>query len=238
MLVLAFLVLGFAMFGALRGLDLVSLHSTLMRPYSNVTIWEASLDAELLRAYPSLFYSARCYAYHACLCHPLAFYASLNAYSHVHAWVLLASVSSILQHNEVMDIRSKPTFVPRRHHLLSAFLLVCLLTCLLAFLFLCLPCLSCLSALCHFHMLFASFPSIACLLVSCLCLCMYTHGARTQGPRARSPKCKQKERGCEQVYTSQVAMFNRFRGPASPIWLCTLLNPLPSSLISLLDGLS
>ena len=34
------------------------------------------------------------------------------------------------------------------------------------------------------HMLFASFPSIACLLVSCLCHCMYTHGARMHGARA------------------------------------------------------
>ena len=57
---------------------------------------------------------------------------------------------------------------------LFAFSIVCLLACLLAFLFLCLPCLSCLSASCLFHMLFASFPSIAFLLVSCLCLCMYT----------------------------------------------------------------
>ena len=37
-LVLAFLVLGFALFGALRGLDLVWLHSTPMRPRSDVTI--------------------------------------------------------------------------------------------------------------------------------------------------------------------------------------------------------
>ena len=67
------------------------------------------------------------------------------------------------------------TFDPNLHLSLVdtnfAFLLVCLLT----FLFLCLPCRSRLSALCLFHMLFASFPSIACLLVSCLCLCMYTH---------------------------------------------------------------
>ena len=35
-----------------------------------------------------------------------------------------------------------------------------------------------------FHMLFASFPSIAYLLVSCLYLCMYTHEARTLGARA------------------------------------------------------
>ena len=134
----------------LRGLDLVWLHLMPIRPCSDVTIWEASSDARFLRAYPSLFRSAWCYVYHACLYHPLAFYASLHACSHVHAWVLLASVSSMLQHNEVMDIRSKPTFVPCGHHLLLAllfaFLLVCLLTCLLAFFFLCLPCLSCLSA--------------------------------------------------------------------------------------------
>ena len=90
--------------------------------------------------------------------------------------------------------------------------LVCLLACLLAFLFLCLPCLSRLFALCLFHMLFASFPYIACLLVSFVCLCMYTHGAR-----ARSPRRKQKGRGCEHVDISQAAAFSRFRGLASPI---------------------
>ena len=77
------------------------------------------------------------YAYHACLCHLLAFYASLHACLYVHAQVLLASVSSMLQHNEAMDIRSKPTFVPRGHHILFAFLLVCLLLCLFAFSFVC-----------------------------------------------------------------------------------------------------
>ena len=150
---------------------------------------------------------------------------------------MIASVSSILQHNEVMDIRSKPAFVPHRHHLLFAFLLVCLLAYLFAFLFLCLPCLSCLFALCLFYMLFASFPSIAYLLVSCLCLCMYTYKAMTHGARARFPRCKQKGQGCKHVDISQTAMFSRFRGLASLIWLCTLLNSLPSSLISLLDGL-
>ena len=136
-----------------------------------------------------------------------------------------------------MDIRSKPTFVPRGHHLLFVFLLVCLLACLLAFLFLCLPCLSCLSSLCLFHMIFASFPSISCLLVSCLCLCMYTCGARTHGAKARTSRRKQKGRGCKHVDISQAAMFSRFRGLASPICLCTLLNPFPSSFIYLLDGL-
>ena len=140
----------------------------------------------------SLFCSTWCYACHACLCHLLVFYATLHACLHVYAWVLLASVLSMFQHNEVMDIRSKPTFVPREHHLLFAFF-ACLpsylFTCFLA---LCLPCLSCLSTLRLLRMHFASFPSIACLLVSCLCLCMYTHGARTHGARAWSLRCKQK----------------------------------------------
>ena len=123
---------------------------------------------------PFPFWSVRCYAYHVCSRHPLAFYASLLACSHVHVWVLLTSMSSILKHNEVMDIQSKPTFVPHRHHLLFAFLLVCLLTCLLAFLFLCLPRLSCLVVLCLFHMLSASF-SFHCLSVSFLSLPLHVH---------------------------------------------------------------
>ena len=105
-----------------------------------------------------LFCSVRWCAYHACLCHPLAFFTSLHACLHVHAWVLLVSVSSILQHNEAMDVWSKSTFVPRKHHLLFALLLVYLFVRLLAFL-LCLPCLSYLSALCLFHILFASLLS-------------------------------------------------------------------------------
>ena len=183
------------------------------------------------------FRSVQWYAYHACLCHPLAFYTYLHACSHVDAWVFLASFSSILQHNAVIDIWSKPTFVPCRHHLLFTFLLVFLFICFLAFLFLCLLCLSCLSTLCLFHMLFASFPSIACLLVSCLCLCMYTHGARMRGAKARSPRHKQKGRGCKCVSISQATIFSSFRGLAPSIWLCTLLNPLHSSLLSLLDRL-
>ena len=194
------------------------------------------------------FYFVRWYAYHACLRHPLAFYASLHVCLHVHAWILLASVSSMLHHNEDMDTRSKPTFVPRGHHLLFAFcLFVFLLSCLFVYLMahhvschmLCYAC-----YVYHAFLLYASFtcslylfPSIACLLVSCSCLYMYTHGARTHGAKARSPRHKQKGRGYKLVDISQAAMFSRLRGLASPIWLCTLLNPLPSSLISLLDCL-
>ena len=137
----------------------------------------------------SLFRFMQWYACHAYLCHLLAFCASLHACLHVHAWVLLASVLSILQHNEVMDIRSHLFLADTTFCLLSC-LFACFLACLLAFLFLCLPCLSYLSVLCLFRMHFAFFPSIACLLVSCLFLCMYTHGAMTLEARARSPRRK------------------------------------------------
>ena len=150
-----------------------------MRSCSDVTIWEASLDVGFLHAYPPLFHSVRWYAYHACLCHPLAFYESLHACLHVHAWVLLASVSSMFQHNEVMDIQSQPTFVPHRHHLLFAFLLVCLR------LYACLLYTHCTLSM---HL----FLSVTCLLVSCLCLCMYTYVVRMHGARTRFPRHKQK----------------------------------------------
>ena len=161
------------------------------------------------------FRFVRWYAYHACLCHSLAFYAFLHTCLHVHAWVLLASVSSMLQHNETMDIWSKPTFVPYRCHLLFSFLFACFLASFLA-----MP----IMLICFMpsHMLFASFPSIGFLLVSCLCLCMYTHGVRTHGDRAQSPRRKQKGRWYKHIDTGQAAMFSRFRSLASPFWLCTL----------------
>ena len=149
-----------------------------------------------------LFPSMWWYAYHTCLRHSLAFYASLHACVRVHVWVLLASVLSILQHNEFMDIRSHLILADTTFCLLSC-LFAYFLACLLAFLFLCLSCLSCLSILCLLRMHFAFFPSIAFMLVSCLCLCMYTHEARAQ-----SPKRKQKGRGCKHVDMSQVAMFS------------------------------
>ena len=117
----------------------------------------------------------------------------------------------MLQHNEVMDIRSKPTFVPREHHFLFAFSLVCLLSCFFA------------CHVYHAYLLYTSFicslhlfPSIACLLVPCLCLYMYTHGVRMLGDRAQSPRRKQKGCKCEHVEISQAAMFSRFMSLAFP----------------------
>ena len=74
-------------------------------------------------------------------------------------------------------------------------------------------------------MLFAHFPSIACLLVSCLCLCMYAYGVMRLGARARSPRRKQKGHGRKHVDMSRAMEANRIRGLFFPIWLCTPLNP-------------
>ena len=133
-----------------------------------------------------IFRSTRCYAYHVCLHQPLAFNTSLHACLHIHAWILIASISSILQHNEVMDIQSKPSFVPCGHHLLFAFLLVCSFACLLSCLFvylgachvschmLCLPYLSCLFALNPLRIIYASL-SFHCLSTGFLSLPLHVH---------------------------------------------------------------
>ena len=99
-----------------------------------------------------------------------------------------------------------------------------LLSCLFVFSFVCLLSYFFSCRVYHAYLLYASFtcslrlfPSIACLLVSCLCFCMYTHEARMLGAR-----CKQKEWRCEPVDIRQAVMFSRFRSLASPIWLCTL----------------
>ena len=141
----------------------------------------------------------RWYAYHACLCHPLASCASLHACLHVHAWNLLASVLSMLQHNEAMDIQSKPTFVPRGHHLLFVFLLV-------AFLLVCL--LYCFSD-CHAYHTYLLYTfsyalcisSFHCLSIGFVSLPLHVHmyGARMLGARAQSPKCKQKRHRCKHM---------------------------------------
>ena len=91
---------------------------------------------------------------------------------------------------------------------LSACHLVCLLSLLLICLHSCYTChiyLAC--SLCVILLLSTHFYSIACLLVSCLFLCMYAHGARTHGARAWSSKCKQK--GAIRSM-GQMATVNRF----------------------------
>ena len=205
------------MFDTLYELDLVWLHLMLMRPCSDVTIWEASSDVGLLFGCPSLFHSVRWYAYHACLCHPLA-YVHLYTLSYISRHQSCLLVSSILQHKEAMDIRSKPTLsLADTTFCLLAFLFVFLLS--WPFVYLCLSCLRshamlAISILLVYFVPFAHyniFLSIVCLLVSCLCLCMYTQGARTLGARAQSLRHKQKGHGCKHLAMSRAAMFSRFR---------------------------
>ena len=57
------------------------------------------------------------------------------------------------------------------------------------------------------------------------------HGART-----RFPRCKQKGQGCKHVDLSQAAVVSRFRVQLFPLVMYSS-KPLPSSSLSLLDGL-
>ena len=204
-LVLAFLVLGFATFYALSWYMDVRLHLTPMRPCLDKPFRMHRHDAGcFVHTFPS-FRSVQWYACHACLCHSLAFYASIHDCLHVYAWVLLASVSFILQHNEAMNIGSKPTFVPSGQHLLFVSLFISLPTCWLAILALSHAMLAisillvCFASFCFYLRIF--LPFLVCWF-SRLCLCMYTHEARMYGARAWSPRCEQKGNGCKLVNMS------------------------------------
>ena len=141
--------------------------------------------------------------------------------------------SCLLVCRQCFNIMKLWTFDPKLHLSLTDTtfcVFICFLACLLA-----MPIM--FTRFMPFHTLFASFPSIACLFVSCLCLCMNAHRAKTHGARVQFPRRKQKGHWCKYVDMSQAAKFNKFRSLFFPIWLCTLLNPLPSSPLSLLDGL-
>ena len=62
--------------------------------------------------------------------------------------------------NEAIDIGSKPTFVPREHHLLFVFLLVAFLACWLAFLPLS-------------HVMLAISILLVCFATLCFYLCLF-----------------------------------------------------------------
>ena len=232
------LVIGFAMLVSLNGFVVVQLHLTPMRPCLDANIRDASLRCWLLCAYLPPF------PLHVMICSPCLFVPlvgflcirllmcscmSLACQCVVHTSTQWSYGHSIQTY--ICPSRTPP-FVCRFAYLSSfcllaslfAFLLSCLVVYLMArhvsYHMLCLPCISCLFASCLFHMLFASFISIACLLVSFLCLCMYIHGARMHGARARSPRHKQKGLRHKHVVISQATMFSRFKGLASPIWLC------------------
>ena len=225
MLVLASLVLGFATLDALYGLDLVWLHPMPMRPCLGVTTWDDML-AMLLRM-PGYFvhtlpFSTLCndmLAMLVCVARWLSLHLYMLAYMFMHESCLLVCCSYF----KIMKIWTPDPNL----HLSPVDTTFCWPFCYACHIYL--VCLLCTLFASSMHL----FISIACLLVSCSGLCMFTHGVRAQSPRR-----KQKRQGCEHVDISQAATFSRFRGVASPIWLCNLfLNPFPSSLLSLLDGL-
>ena len=149
-----------------------------------------------------LFCSIRWYACHAYLCHPLAWISCI----HVHAWVLLASVSSIPQHNEAMDIQSN--VVPCRHHLLFIFLLgvpfhlFASFHAMLAMSIMLIYFIPLSHALCifSFHCLSAGFLSLP-LHVHIWSKDAWSLGtvSQAQAKRARTQACRYEPSGCKQL---------------------------------------
>ena len=130
MLVLASLILGFSMLDALRKLDLVLLHTMPIRPCLDVTIWEASPNPRLLRTYPSLF--ALCNAM-------LTMFVRTTRWLSMHFYTL----AHMSMHESCLLVRH-PCFNKMKLwtfdlnlHLSFMDTTFCLLSCLLAFLFLC-----------------------------------------------------------------------------------------------------
>ena len=131
-------------------------------------------------------------------------YATHWLYMHLYMLAYMSiHKSSLLVCRPCFNTMKLWTFDPNLHLSLTdttfCFFFACLFFCLFA----CLPTTFAMSItliyFVPFHILFASFPSIACLPVSCLCLCMYTHGARMHGARARLSRHKQKGHRCEHV---------------------------------------
>ena len=155
-----------------------------------------------------LFRSMRWYAYHACLCpHWLCLHLYTLAYMFMHESCLLVC-------RPCFNTMKSWTFGLNLHlSLADPFVLLfvrpfCLFVCYLA----CLPTrlfaqilivvLAVSILLVHFtsfcYYLHILLPSLICWF-SCLCLFMYTHGARTHGAKVWSPGRKQKGQGHEQV---------------------------------------
>ena len=117
------------------------------------------------------------------------------------------------------------------------FLLVYLLACLLSFLFF-----AC--HVYHAYLLYVSFictlhlflPLLVCLFLVFAFACTHMERGRMELGHGL-PGASKKGQGCKPVDISQVVVVSRFRSLASPIWSWTLLNPFPSSSLSLLDGL-
>ena len=137
-------------------------------------------------------FSALCndmFAMHVCATHWLSMHSYTLAYMSMHESCLLVchpylNTMKLWTFDPSLHLSPVDTTFSLLFHLF-AFSLVCLYTCF--------------SDRHAYHMLFASLLFIACLLDSCLCLCMYTHGARTLRARAQSSRHRQKGHGCKHV---------------------------------------
>ena len=122
----------------------------------------------------------------------------------------MSLASSIFQHNEVIDIRFKPTFVPCGHHLLFAFLLVSLLACWLAFLLLSHAMLDisilfvCFAPFCHYLRIFLSLLVYQFLVFSFACTHMERglmelgHGLPSISKEGATQACRFEPSHCSQ----------------------------------------
>ena len=113
---------------------------------------------------------------------------------------------------------------PNLHLSLTDTTLVCLLSCFVS-LFACI--LVSIFAMSIIHGLYAGFLSLP------LHVHTWSKDAWSQGTVSQAQAKRARMQACD---ISQATIFSRFKGLASPIWLCILLNPLPSSLLSRLDG--
>ena len=174
MLVLASLVLGFAMLDALHGLDLVWLHPTPMRPCLDVTIWEAFLDVGSLLAYSSL--PASCDAMLTmlvCATRWLSMHLYTLAYMSMHEPCLLVC-------RPCFNTMKLWTFDPNLH-LSIVDTSFCVFSCSFAFSFVCLhPCFYACHVY-HAYLLYAYFihtlhiflPLLVCLFLVFAFVCMH-----------------------------------------------------------------
>ena len=118
------------------------------------------------------------------------------------------------------------------HHDAGCF--ICLLAHLLSRLFACFPVSLLAMSIMFIYFMPLSYAlcifSFHCLSIGFLSLPLHVHiwskNAWSWGMVSQT-QAKKVKMGC----------IGSFRGLASPIWLCTLLNPFPYSLLSLLDGL-
>ena len=172
--VLASLILGYATFNALSGFVVVWLDLT---PCFDVTTWDASPDAGLLRPYLSSF------SLHAMICLPYLFVpfvgflciftCLLTCPCFSLACKCAIHVSTQWSYGQTIQTYICPSRTPSFVCFFTCFSPF-LFACLHASLFLCLPRLPCVSALCLFHMLFSSFP-FQCLSTSFLYLPLHVH---------------------------------------------------------------